>query len=115
MDAVRRAEMAARMRVTIGATCVATVVGMIVCAVTHHVGGVVALGCISSGAVVVLLAITVVAPTGQIPGTAFDTTTSAQVEALIGTLVERGTGENELRTLVGAAVELGRSAHQAST
>jgi hypothetical protein len=83
---------------------------MITCAATHHLGGVIALGCCSSAAILTLMA--VVATGGsdheEGVGTAVDAEQARAVEGLVTELSSGGADEEQLRALVGAAMRLGR-------
>ena len=99
-------------RLLVAIVCVACVAGMIVTAALKQLGGVLAFGCLSSGAIVALMAVIASQP-GQ--GTesgismSIDAGQAVLVESLVVDTISEGASESTVRTLVGAAVALGRS------
>ncbi len=91
-------------RRVVATVCTGAVAGMIVSAATHHLGGVIALGCVASVAILALMTAVATSPR---PAT-FDEERARRVEQLVAELVGRGADEEELRGLVGEAVRLGR-------
>ncbi|MCU1453540.1 MAG: hypothetical protein JWN46_1686 [Acidimicrobiales bacterium] len=93
--------------------------GMIVSSIANNTGAGVTFGIIGAIAAVVLLAVTTVT-TGRIPPTALsvgtpsptssvDEADAEALEAKVAALVASGADEDQVRSLVGAAVRLGRS------
>jgi hypothetical protein len=99
-------------RRAVAAVCTLSVAGMIACAATHHLGGVVALGCCSSAAILTLMAVvaTESTPEPDAPGvgSTVDADQARAVERIISELRSAGADEERLRDLAGAAMRLGR-------
>ena len=94
------------LRIVVIVVCVSAIAGMVAGSVANNDGLAITSGLLAGVAVVVLMAATLgareaaVAPVNE--------ERAAAVEAQIQALVERGTDETDLRTLVGEAVRLGR-------
>ena len=97
---------AVTVRRIVAALCVAAIAGMIVSSVTDRNGAALACGLAAAAGVACLMVATAVAP-GPRPATAEDE--AARVEGLVGDLVAQGAEEPLVRSLVRAAVRLGRS------
>ncbi|HLI16298.1 MAG TPA: hypothetical protein VKV23_09640 [Acidimicrobiales bacterium] len=100
------ANLAAIVRRVVAVASAAAIAGMIAAAATHHLGGVIALGCVSSGAIVALMVAVAVGETPSELGASVDAEAAREVEALVAALVEGGADEAALRRLVGAAARL---------
>jgi uncharacterized membrane protein YeaQ/YmgE (transglycosylase-associated protein family) len=98
-------------RGALGIVVVGAVAGMIACAATKHLGGVVALGLVSSAAVAGLMLQTWLVGSGgeRRPASADAETRARAVEARVGVLVAAGANEADVRALAGEAVALGRA------
>lgn len=99
-----------RVVVAVSTLCVGA---MIVSAALHHVGAVVTFGCLSTASIVVLLAVVAVDAGRTMTGAIVDAGTARAVEDLVAASVAEGADESTVRSLVGAAVELGRSMERA--
>ena len=94
------------LRIVVVVVCVAAIGGMIAGSVANNDGLAITSGLVAGVAVVVLMAATLGArEAGVAP---MNEERAAAVEAQIQALIERGTDETALRTLVGEAVRLGR-------
>jgi hypothetical protein len=94
------------LRIVVVVVCVAAIGGMIAGSVANNDGLAITSGLVAGVAVVVLMAATLGAREGG--AGPVNEQRAAVVEAQIQALVERGTDETALRTLVGEAVRLGR-------
>lgn len=91
---------------------VACVAGMIVSAALKHVGGVITFGCLSTGAIVTLMAVIASQPEPRITPdilAPIDADQAVLVESLAIETISEGASESTVRTLIGASVALGRS------
>jgi hypothetical protein len=89
----------------VAATCTVCVAGMIVSAALRHLGGVLAFGCLSTGAIVTLISVIASASAIGAPA-AIDARGAHRVERLVEQLVVEGANEATARELVGAALTL---------
>ena len=90
--------------------CVAGIAGMIATSIADSNGGAVTFGLITATAVVALILVTSVAgPDAFRPDAGgMDDATAAELEARIRRLVDAGADEDEVRRLVGAALDARR-------
>lgn len=90
--------------------CVAGIGGMIATSIADSNGGAVTFGLITATAVLGLILVTSVAGPGAFRADAsrMDDATAAELEARIRRLVEAGADEDEVRRLVGAALDARR-------
>lgn len=99
-------------RRAVASICTFCVAGMIVAAALKHLGGVIAFGCLSSAGIITLMAViaTQRAPqhSPKSPGS-LDTEQAIIVESLVAETVAQGAHEPTVRSLVGAAIDLGKS------
>ena len=94
------------LRIVVVVVCVAAIGGMIAGSVANNDGLAITSGLVAGVAVVVLMAATLGArEAGVAP---MNEERAAALEAQIQALIDRGTDETALRTLVGEAVRLGR-------
>ena len=96
------------MRLIVVAICVAAIAGMIVTSILDHIGAAITFGLISAAAILCSMVATAVAASGPSAPAPLDEGQAAQVEALVQQLVDQGADEQQIRTLVGEAVKLGR-------
>ena len=90
-------------RLVVIGVCVAGIAGMIVGSVADNNAVALTFGLVTAAAVLCLIVATAVSPS-----TSVDEDQAARVEDLVERLVAAGAPENEVRTLVGEAVRLGR-------
>ena len=91
------------------AICVVGIAGMIATSIADNGGGAVTFGLVTAVAVLGLILVTSVAgPDAFRPGDGMDDATAAELEARIRSLVEAGADEEDVRRLVGAALEARR-------
>lgn len=91
------------------AVCVLAIAGMIVASVTDHTGAAITAGMAAAIGIVVLILVTAVAgPQAFASRPPVDEQAAADLERRIDALVAAGTDETELRSLVRAAIRLGR-------
>lgn len=86
--------------------------GMIVSAALKHLGGVITFGCLSSGTIVTLMAVIASQPESRVvldAPASIDSDQAVLVESLAIETISEGASESTVRTLIGAAVALGRS------
>ncbi len=96
----------------VAAVSVVCVAGMIVSAALKHLGGVITFGCLSVGAIVTLMAVIASQPQSPLAPYAMlsiDPDQAVLVESLAIETISEGASESTVRTLIGAAVALGRS------
>jgi hypothetical protein len=98
------------LRIVVMVVCVTAIAGMVAGSVANNDGLAITSGLVAGVAVVVLMAATFGARgAGIVPILGpVDEERAAALEAQIQALVDRGTDETALRTLVGEAVRLGR-------
>ncbi len=90
------------------------IAGMIVGSIADNNGTAITFGLITAVAAIGLVLVTSVSPPGSLaksgvaPPNELDDRLAADLEARIGSLVNQGADEDELRKLVGRAVEMGR-------
>ncbi len=90
------------------------IAGMIVGSIADNNGTAITFGLITAVAAIGLVLVTSVSPPGSLaksgvaPPNELDDRLAADLEARIGSLVTQGADEDELRKLVGRAVEMGR-------
>jgi hypothetical protein len=98
------------LRIVVVVVCVAAIGGMIAGSVANNDGLAITSGLVAGVAVVVLMAATLGArEAGAVPILGpVDEERAAALEAQIQALIDHGTDETALRTLVGEAVRLGR-------
>lgn len=99
-------------RTIVAVTSTLCVAGMIVAAALKHLGGVITLGCLSSAAIMTLIAVVATQQPlrrGDAWSSSVNTESALRVETLVSRTVDEGAEESTVRELVGAAVELGRT------
>jgi len=98
-----------RLVAIVSVTCVA---GMIISAALKHLGGVISFGCLSTGAIVTLMAVIASQPQSRSTPDILalvDTDQALVVETLAIETISEGASEPTVRSLIGAAVALGRT------
>ncbi len=97
---------ASTVRRIVAVMCVAAIAGMIVSSITNRTGAALAFGLAAASSIACLMVATAVAP-GPRPATTDDE--AARVEGLVHDLVAQGAEEPLVRSLVRAAVRLGKA------
>lgn len=96
------------LKLTVGIISVISIVGMILSAVLNHLGGVIGFGSISAVAILTMMASSTVVAHEVRPVLTAQTPTiedeARNLEISIASLVEKGTDEGELRSLISAAL-----------
>ncbi len=95
------------------AVFVGGIIGMIVSSILDSTGGAITFGLVTAVAAISLVLVTSVSPPGALAPTGGDTSladerVAADLEQRVQTLVDAGANEEQVRLLVGRAIELGR-------
>jgi uncharacterized membrane protein YfcA len=95
------------------AVFVGGIIGMIVSSILDSTGGAITFGLITAVAAISLVLVTSVSPPGALAppraeATVVDDRVAADLEQRVEALIEAGADEDQVRLLVGRAIELGR-------
>lgn len=96
-----------KLKLIVGITCVISIIGMIVTAITNHLGGVIAFGSVSSVSILTMIAAATVVrnESSSITQPYANENLARQLENSIATLADRPNSEADLRDLVKTALE----------